>query len=459
MELYHYRSVETALKEITNGTFHYSERDELNDPIEGYVKLYWQGDWPAWEGLFRNYICSLCDSICSYLLAAKYTEIEKRAVLLDIHCSDDMEYGELLQNVADQFIEHSYIQKLMNYLVEQNICCSVKLLRLLLRLVHEISFSICMSAMKERRLVPEDTKEYYIPMEEIFSKFPEEALQKVSAEEKHVLLEIGANLLEDMLESRFMAEQWGEDQELTQRQTWYKVRIDFPAIYTKQIQEIIYPKVYVVCFSTDRANSAMWGNYADNHRGVCLVYRSTSIDGKETISVRSQMSVSNQRISYSFRNDTVSPVKYDGPMIQRNFFESLGRMTYKQIASWLISKSGEKSRFFENYKNEQWREKYWVDYKEKCCRKLPHWQHEKEYRLLLSDSFHKHTPKERLIEYAPDSLVGVIFGIKTSEYDKIRIIRAIKETGRLLPDFNFYQADYDDERQCIAVRKKMLFLH
>ncbi len=81
MELYHYRSVGTALKEITNGTFHYSDKSELNDPIEGYVQLYWQGDRPAWEGLFRNYICSLYHSIVFYLLAAKYEEIEEHAVL------------------------------------------------------------------------------------------------------------------------------------------------------------------------------------------------------------------------------------------------------------------------------------------------------------------------------------------------------------------------------------------
>lgn len=77
MELYHYRPIDTALKEILNGTFRYSDRSELNDPIEGYVQVYWQGDKPAWEGLFRNYICSLFQSIEFYLVAAKYEEIER----------------------------------------------------------------------------------------------------------------------------------------------------------------------------------------------------------------------------------------------------------------------------------------------------------------------------------------------------------------------------------------------
>lgn len=59
MLIYHYRPIESALLEIEKGTFHFASREELNDPIEGYVRVFWQGDKAAWEGLFRNYICSL----------------------------------------------------------------------------------------------------------------------------------------------------------------------------------------------------------------------------------------------------------------------------------------------------------------------------------------------------------------------------------------------------------------
>ena len=58
MQLYHYRSIESALAEIGDGTFHFASRDELNDPIEGFLRVYWQGDKSAWEGLFRTYDCS-----------------------------------------------------------------------------------------------------------------------------------------------------------------------------------------------------------------------------------------------------------------------------------------------------------------------------------------------------------------------------------------------------------------
>ena len=50
MELYHYRSINAAVKEIQSCTFRFAAKEELNDPIEGYVRVYWKGDKQAWEG-------------------------------------------------------------------------------------------------------------------------------------------------------------------------------------------------------------------------------------------------------------------------------------------------------------------------------------------------------------------------------------------------------------------------
>ena len=68
MLLYHHRSVKNAIKEIEQGTLHFSTRDELNDPMEGYLRVFWQGDTPAWQGLLKNYVCSVYNAITIYLL-------------------------------------------------------------------------------------------------------------------------------------------------------------------------------------------------------------------------------------------------------------------------------------------------------------------------------------------------------------------------------------------------------
>ena len=54
LKLYRYRTIKSALLELENGSFYFAEPNELNDPIEGYLKIFWQGDKPAWEGLTTN---------------------------------------------------------------------------------------------------------------------------------------------------------------------------------------------------------------------------------------------------------------------------------------------------------------------------------------------------------------------------------------------------------------------
>lgn len=158
--------------------------------------------------------------------------------------------------------------------------------------------------------------------------------------------------------------------------------------------------------------------------------------------------------TFGFRDDELKVVNYDYQVIQRNFFESLGRMNMAQIKSWLAPADGKTSDLLEKYQEDDWRKKYWVDFEEKYCAKLPAWKHEKEYRLLITDLLNEYSRDNRFIKYKSEQFVGVIFGIKTSEYDKIRIISAIKQQGRSLDDLEFFQAEFDDERNEIVVRSK-----
>ena len=42
---YHYRSINSALLEIENGTFHFASKEELNDPLEGFVRVFWLSEY------------------------------------------------------------------------------------------------------------------------------------------------------------------------------------------------------------------------------------------------------------------------------------------------------------------------------------------------------------------------------------------------------------------------------
>ena len=206
---------------------------------------------------------------------------------------------------------------------------------------------------------------------------------------------------------------------------------------------MLYPKSFIVCFSTNNNDSAMWGNYADLHKGVCLVY-----DFGDSLTVR------NKDQSYQVKP---LPVHYEGEIIERNFFETFGRLTVRQIRGWLTGLDGISDSYNVFSDKRQWRDSYWAAYEAKTYRKLKAWEYEKEYRIALADTFNTFdTPENQNLKYDPKVLKGIIFGINTSEYDKKRIMEKLMERREELDDFMFYQEEYDEEKQEIVIRNKNL---
>lgn len=113
MELFRYRPFARGLQEIQEQTIYFAPREALNDPAaEGFLNVYWQGDCIAWEGLFRNYVCSLYNAITLYLLQAEHSIIKESAVMLDIHRFDDVPAGEILEKLGDTFLQCENVERL-----------------------------------------------------------------------------------------------------------------------------------------------------------------------------------------------------------------------------------------------------------------------------------------------------------------------------------------------------------
>ena len=92
-----------------------------------------------------------------------------------------------------------------------------------------------------------------------------------------------------------------------------------------------------------------------------------------------------------------------------------------------------------------WRNALWSEYRRDICTKTKEWEFEREHRLvnftLLADTLPNET---RTLTYDFSALKGIIFGVNTTDYDKIAIIDLIKQkcktAGRA--EFDFRQAFY-----------------
>lgn len=469
MKLYHYRSVESALLEIGGGTFHFAAREELNDPVEGYVRVFWQGDKAAWEGLFRNYICSLYGAIELFLLRSDEKKLHHNTLLIDFHRFDNVPLGGILKTLGNEFLEDEDIQKLSTFYGENRLKVRDGELQLILQLIHNRALIYCIRNFSAHRLIPEDRAYSFLEMLSARqTSIPEELLKKESVNEKErsVLCRYSRNMIEDMAELKYVELGLGDDKflygiplkkeeqtdgselvsEARQRRNWLSIAVDFPKVYIDQLKDMLYPESYVVCFSGRCDDSAMWGNYADHHRGVCLIYETDK---------NNSMNISRKN---SYQHLEVKPVCYGGELIERNFFETFGRLNFKQIIPWLTGSDGISSAYDVFSDEEEWRKRYWEVYEAKTYRKIKAWQHENEYRLALTNNLGEfYNPESRNLGYAPEHLKGLIFGINTSEYDKKRIMEKLLARAGELKDFQFYQAEYDDEKQSISMHKKIFW--
>ena len=167
-------------------------------------------------------------------------------------------------------------------------------LQYILFYIHNNALIRCLEEFKKNKFVPAEEAEKQIKL----LNFPlsveklVDAIKKVFSNEKMRVqtIESMEEIFEEMKEFSYIIKgaendiflhgKGSEEQiynndgnsVVQQHRKWLIVMADFPKVFVAQLRDMIYPKSYVVCFSKKNDNSAMWGNYADCHKGVCLIY-------------------------------------------------------------------------------------------------------------------------------------------------------------------------------------------
>lgn len=472
MKLYHYHNIETSLKEL-KGTFHLSSPNELNDPLESFVTVYWEGDKAAWEGLFRNYICSLSKSIEIYLLQGDMEEISTDSLMVDIHAFDSVPMGNLLKELSDTFLNDEYIVKLAELLGSINYRLYRNDVKAILQLVHQKAFYYCLTLFRDNKFIPSEEAD---PQIKLLSKFKEMKLPDIPDDKPvresliYAMLSVIKTTIHDAIELQYIkiglddeAFLYGKPEKSDeksdtagsetmdkkvdhkkisgsrQHRNWLNATWNFPENYLRQLLDMMYPPTYITCFSASNTDSSMWGTYADSHKGICFEY---STNEKDTIDLIGSPVL------------PLKPVQYDDGNFECNFFTTFGRLTFPQIKTWLTGKDSISECYEEFSDVEKWRDQYWKICELKTYHKMTEWAHEQEYRIAYTDMLMEYKKGDkRLIKYNPKALTGIIFGIRTSEYDKMQIMKAVEENGPY-ENLKFYQAEYNDEKRKIEVRPK-----
>lgn len=414
--------------ELENSEIYFSPFKDLNDPMEGFKDVYFQGDVIIWKNFFRNYIINLLLSFTTSMLNENGQ--------VDIIINQEPTLFSIHSKLWSTFIKIPTIVNLVDNI--QNECIRRDELLMYLVICHEIAFELVVESMKEKGLLKNDfpsrpdkhTKDIYnLTWDEIFLLRNQNDKTKMN--------ELGRTLLsfkEDMLLFNYFNE------------IFRSLFIDYPKLYLQKLESLMYPEFYTASFTDNCNNSSMWGNYAKSHSGICLEFK------PENSALPIYTCVGHDSTTgkiYDWTSRKLEPIIYDNILTPFNFFENIGFIpTYSFNHLWCFDPETHESTSCKVINEENWKD-YFNRGLSVVNKKTKDWAFEREYRLTIN-SLHQNLQdkSDRILKYQFNSLSGIIFGINTWERDKRMIIDIILKKclseNRDLNDIKFYQAYYNN---------------
>ena len=188
-------------------------------------------------------------------------------------------------------------------------------------------------------------------------------------------------------------------------------------------------------------NSSVWGHYGNSHKGTCLIFEAVETDNSHSLELN--RGTGSGSITIPFYK-----VSYANKPGEIDFFRTICRLPVAALKElWYTDQNGNVSECASHIgaddDEDTWRKSYWEDFFRDITIKTKDWAYEQEYRLILSDSLGEFSEaNNRELTYNFNSLKGIIFGIKISDEDRLKIIdiiqRKCRENNRT--DFKFFQA-------------------
>jgi hypothetical protein len=457
VNFYRFRSIDALIgerQELQKQEVYFSAPEGLNDPIEGFKDLFWQGDHIVWRNLLRHYLVCLLKTISIALIAGNdfKSAISRGLIFGDL---PDAPIKNTYERICAAFFANCDLERLPQLIADCNYPFRRDDLEFILLAIHGIAFTLIFRIFREDKIIPQAESP---PLDLPASETTVDALKRtlttiatnkdgLDADALRGLFSATAHVARQSILIRYLS-----DSDISSR-AWHSIFYSFPEWYVDHIGDLVFPDWYAACFVADPTHAAMWGNYADGHKGVCLHFRAEpNANGQPMLKIRGLRGVSGSQkgmvMNYGDLALTFDKMNYVANFEPIDFFRTIGRLPLPTLQSaWYTDAEGNVSEcagaVFSS--EEQWRKQYWDSFSRHVNAKLNDWRHEDEYRLILTSALDLFSDaKDRKLTYRFSDLEGIVFGIRTRLEDKEQIINIIRakcnEHGRKA--FTFSQATY-----------------
>ncbi len=445
-EFFRFRSINALLgeyQELEKQNIYFASPEELNDPMEGFRDVLWCGDQIVWTNFFKHYAFCLHRSFSLFRIAGDSVVLDVDRIFISAHRDKPLtpQEQDLFNTIWDRFSNLPNIRNVIETLANTERKIRYREVVYYLQGIHLILLDEILKSHIDHGIMPET--EAFQPIDETVVKtFMENLLKSTELTEgveNEKQLEGIFQIIETRYDNILFMYQYNNRKDLTSvsRKNELLLKFDFPKIYLENLKDMTFPKWWTACFTKSYANLSVWAKYADGHRGTCLIF-------KENINWKPM----------KYWKTAIRKVTYENKPIEIDFFRSIGVSTVSEImGTWYKDEKGNisecASHIGDKCKEDTWREGYWNNFLHYITTKNRDWEYEQEYRVILYDNVRGVIEKsDHTLNYDFESLKGIIFGIRTSTEDKIKIFKIIerlcKENKRT--DFEFFQAYYSAEK-------------
>ena len=454
--LYRFRSPAAVLHEwheLERQEVHLTSLDELNDPMEGYRDVLWQGDEILWRNLIKHYLLCLTHAfaLCQLFSDQDFEEPEIYCALNEADLPTD-KFRELYREIVAAVFAAEQARRILQLLESASAPLRREELSFHLFTLHPFAIQTIVRVFRNHGL----TNSFAIDLPDLGDGLTRTLLnsaQTANAKFLRPFWEVATNTNDELRLIFLHNNRQARPNESSSKRDWLIVYF-VDRYLSALVNSLIHPPCHIACFSAVCDNASMWSTYADRHRGVALKFTpSTEPTGRQfltfhdvTGSTYVKGRVPESQTVFGPCRYSLHEVQYSAAPTEIDFFTNLGTLpTGKVRSTWHCDESGRTSSRVHDIMGERetWKAAYWKQLYESTTRKLSDWQHEQEYRLVVPDTF-GHRCEMPNVSYDFSALTGIVFGMRTSDADKLAIFDVIERKCResRRSNFEFLQARY-----------------
>jgi hypothetical protein len=459
--MYRFRSTDSLLdkyNELANQEIYFAPPNELNDPMEGFRDIFWTGDSIVWKNLLKHYLRCLEHVFALSILLNEEKKINSDDIPIQINSIGfpTINYKNMVTEIYNLFFKIDFLNNLPEELSKrENVIRRGELLSYL-KLIHPIAIETIAETYRNHHILPnvQTPQKGIDELKTIFEKHGSliqltNKLEKENFNIRNAAEKLFSNSIMISKEIELINKCNYSEKELSSNK--FFILSEFPEEFVSKLESLIYPNWYSASFMFECTNSSVWGHYANNHQGVCLIFTTKKIDDKILLDLETEYGYSSSGAIVGMVEHNFQKIDYKNKHVEIDFFRSLGRLPIIELESqWYSDEEGNKSICGEHLRknHDEWHKKYWNNFLKSICIKLDDWEYENEYRLIINENLIDYRDKnKRKLKYNFKDLEGIIFGIKTKNADKVRIIKIIEEKCKKQnrKSFDFYQAYYSQD--------------